>query len=458
MSSSHPGSFRDPDGRVFEADGRLLRGFSERGAANYTKARENGLLNDLEERGLIVPSRPVEFLDVPNGTPSELIVESDRIAYVTYPYEWSFEMLRDAAQVTLAVTAAALRNGYQLKDATAYNIAFTAAGPIFIDLGSLEPGFDGAWLGYAQFVDHFLVPLLLEAHLGIPFQRILRGHLNGIPVEEAVRFFTGRQRLKKGVAVHLALRARLERSAQSMSASEKTGVREGMSLPVEAVIDRLDKMADLVGSLSSSVPSHWAEYVETHSYESAEMSAKEVFVREAVAEVDPSVAWDIGANTGQYSRIAAEFADVVIAMESDPPTVDRLYNELKAKPAAIVPVVADVTDPSPSRGWALSERQSYVERGTPDVALWLAVIHHICLSREVPLPMVLDLVAETSPFAVFEFVDPTDPMSKELLATRKEIPHGYSRDLFEACLAERFDVIRRVELKPTRQLIFARSL
>ena len=458
MSVPHPGSFRDPDGRVFEEHGRLLRGFNAFGAANYLKAREVGLLDDLENRGLVAESRPTEAETVPEGVPSDLIIEADRLPFVSYPYEWSFAMLRDAALLTLDVTEAALRQGFQMKDASAYNVAFSTSGPIFIDLGSFEPGFDGAWIGYAQFVDHFLVPLMVEAHLGIPFQRLLRGHLEGIPVEEAAKLFSGRRRLKKGVAIHLALRARLERSARRMSASERSGVRQGMALPVEAVVTRLGKMRDLIRDLTSSASSPWADYEDSHSYDPVELAAKEDFVRAAAAEVKPTMAWDIGANTGHFSRILAEHADVVIAMESDPPTVDRLYEGLMKDAAAIVPVVSDVTDPSPRRGWNLVERLALSDRGEPTMAIWLAVIHHLCLSRGVPLPMVLDLVAATSPFSVIEFVDPADPMSEELLATRKEIPHGYSRDLFDRSVADRFEVVRSVELKPTRQLLLVRAL
>lgn len=458
MSVPHSGSFRDPDGRVFEQDNRVFRGLSASGAAHYRKARDTGLLGDLEDNGLIVISRPVELTDVPDGVPNELVIEADRLPFMTYPYEWSFAMLRDAALLTLEVTEVALRRGFQLKDASAFNVGFVASGPVFIDLGSLEPGFDGAWIGYAQFVDHFLVPLMIEAHLGLPFQRMLRGYLEGIPVEEAARLLGGRHRLKKGVAVHLALRARLERSARKMSALQRTEVRQGMALPVEAVISRLKKMGDLIRDLSSSAPSHWTDYEDSHSYEAAELAAKEAFVRAAAAEVKPTMAWDIGANTGRFSRVLTEHAGVVIAMESDSPTVDRLVEGLRTNPAPIIPVVSDVTDPSPRRGWNLSERLALSDRGEPDMAIWLAVIHHVCLSRGVPLPMVLDLVAATSPYAVIEFVDPGDPMSRELLATRKEIPHGYSKELFDRSVADRFEVIRSVELKPTRHLLFVRAL
>jgi hypothetical protein len=457
-SDVEPASFRDPEATVFTQGGRVFRGLSAEAAGVHQAATDAGLLGELVDRGWLIEHWDSSLPDgVPVGVPAELIIEARAVPVVSYPYEWSFSMLRDAALLTLDVTEACFRAGFQMKDASAYNVLFDGGRPMMIDLTSFDRGFDGAWTPYGQFCDHFLAPLLLEAHLGVPFQPYLRGRLSGIPVTELAGMFPGRRRFKPGVFSHIYLRSRIENKARHLDTEDRTELRSGMKLPVEAVIRSVQKMRGLVESLTPSSTSVWSEYENEHSYGDSQRAIKEQFVDSTAETLAGNLAWDVGANTGAFSEILAKHFKSVVALDHDAGAVDAMYRRLRdTADSRIVPLVLDVADPSPDRGWRGKERRTLLNRATPAFATWLAVIHHICLAGEVPVAGFLDLVADTSPDSIVEFVGPDDPMSRRLMATRKVPRPDYSRGSFLAAAEQRFTVVASTAVSPTRDLFHLR--
>ena len=458
MSAIEPASFRDPEATVFLKDGRILRGLSEAAADSYAAAREAGLIADLVERGWLIEHWETAPPDAPPpGVPTNLVLEARRVPVVGYPYEWSFSMLQDAALLTLDITEACLQAGFQMKDATAYNVVFDGGRPVMIDLTSIEKGFDGVWTAYGQFCDHFLAPLLLETHLGVPFQPYVRGRLGGLPVTELAGMFPGLRRFRRGVFSHVYLRSRIEGRARDLATEDRTRLRTGATLPLEAVLASIRKMRRLVESLESHSSSVWADYELDHSYEDTERAAKEKFVDLVARGVSGDLAWDVGANTGAFSEILAKHFATVVAIDSDAGAVDGMYRRLRESGGAgIVPLVMDMADPSPDRGWRGTERRSLSARTKPVLATWLAVIHHICLAGEVPVSGFLDLVADVSPHAVVEFVGPDDPMSRRLMATRKAGRDDYTRESFLESATRRFVIEGSALASPTRELFHLR--
>lgn len=458
MATAEPASFRDPDGRVVVDDGRILRGLTDKAITDLTAAREAGLLGRLVEDGLLVDHWPVDREQL--STDLDLawagVIESRRLPVMTYPYEWSFEMLRAAALLTLDLSLTALDAGFQLKDASAYNVAFDGGKPTFIDLGSFEQGYSGLWVGYSQFVSHFLLPLLITSHLGVPFQPLLRTYLDGIPLDVGARLFQGRKGLSKGVAYHVRYGARVTRKSTRLSAERRQEISKRVTVPIEAAKANLRRMRRLVAGLSNPAGTEWEAYESTNSYSASEADEKRAFVAEAAGRFGGGVAWDIGANAGQYSLALLDHFEQVLAIEPDPGAADRLYRRA-GEHANLHPVVMDIADPSPDRGWRLHERSALGRRAPADFAIWLAVVHHLCLGRGYPVDEVAALVAEVSPVAVVEYVDPADDMSVELLASRTSIPHGYSAEAYEHAFAERFEILEKRELKSTRTLYLVRA-
>ena len=454
-----PASFRDPDARVLESDGpRILRALSPRALAEREAVERSGVLRELVDVGLVVDSAPAPDVAPPEGFAA--VIASRRLAFPSYPYEWSFGMLRDAAALTLDVLARALERGATLKDASAYNVLFDGARPLLIDVASLVPHEDGTpWIGYGQFCDHFLAPLMLEAYRGVPFQPFLRGSLEGLSIGGQLAPLLGwRDWVRPGVLTHVKLRAMLDRRTQDLGTESRKEVRR-VSLPRHAVLANVRGLRRLIERLESRAPSVWARYEEANSYDEVLAARKEAFVDAAGGRAaGTALAWDVGANTGRYARVLARRFTTVVAMDADAGAVDRLYGAAKgtADARTILPLVIDAMNPSPAQGWRGAERSTLGQRGRPDLTLYLALIHHLCLGRGVPLASFLDLVRESSPLAVVEFVTIEDAMSQRVLATKTEHHADYDLDTFRALVGERGEVLAEERLSPTRSLFLLR--
>ena len=381
-----------------------------------------------------------------------MALRHERVPFVSYPYEWTFSMLKDSALLQLRLTREALASNVALKDATPYNVQWKGTRPVFIDIGSFARARDGEpWLGYRQFCMLFLYPLLLEAYKGIPFQPWLRGSLEGIHPADARAALRGRDTWRPGVLKHVALHANLERRHASGERDVRRELREAgfdKSL-VEANLKGLEKLVSKLRPPGGAT--EWSDYVATCSYSDEDTRAKEEFVRRAVRRVPRDLVWDLGCNDGRYSRIAADGSRYTLALDADRGVVERLYRALVGEGTQmILPLLGDLADPSPGIGWRGLERLPLAGRGRPDVTLALALVHHLTISRNIPLQDLIAWFADLGGELVVEFPDRTDPMVKRLLARKHDGAHpDYTRDDFERALGERFEVSSTVEL-PSR--------
>lgn len=456
---TEPGSFRDPTNRVFYADGQVLRGLDPHAAEDWRALAASEFFPPLVAAGKICGTEPVEPAALPAGAgePWTAVLRHERIPFVSYPYEWSFAMLRDAALLHLEILREAVTAGFTTKDGTAYNLQWRGAEPVFIDIGSFEPAREGEpWAGYRQFCQTMLYPLLLQAHLDLDFQPWLRARIDGVESAQMRRIFTGARRFRAGVLKHVHLHDAMQnRNADTSSGAVRDQLRDA-GFSRELVLATVRSLAKLVRGLDWQPPrSHWSGYRQTCSYSAADREAKLQFVDAALAAAgDPRLVLDLGANDGTYSRVAARHAAHVVALEGDPAVVDRLYRELRAdRERTILPLVMDLADPSPGGGWRGTERAGLAARADADAVLALAVLHHLAIGRNVPLAEVVEwlrgFVAAAGPRGrvVVEFVHPEDPMAQRLLANK---PAGlfadYRRAEFERLLDRRFVIERREEL------------
>jgi hypothetical protein len=464
ISGLEPGSFRDPDSRIFTADDRVLRLLSEQGLADWRKLESSGLLEDLVQEGSLVGTREIELTEVPAAIHGGVagVLEHDPIPFVSYPYEWTFGMLRDAALLQLRLLRRALEAGMILKDSSPYNVQWQGAKPVFIDVGSFEQLREGEpWAGYRQFCMLFLYPLLLQAWKDVPFQPWLRGSLEGITPHECRSLISARDLLRRGALSHVVLHDRLERRYEEKEADLKGELRKA-GFRKELIVANIRGLERLIGRLrwgAAGARSAWSEYglETTYSRDDAERKAR--FVADAVASEGPRLVWDLGCNEGRHARIAAEGAEHVVAMDADSLVVDRLYGALREEnETRILPLTVNVVDPPPALGWRGQERRPLLERGRPDLTLCLALIHHVSISGNVPVAEFLDWLHGASRSLVIEFVSPEDPMARRLLARKRPGDHpDYRADWFEQCLTERFEVVRSEQLAAgARTLYLAR--
>jgi hypothetical protein len=449
-----PGSFRDWDSRIFYDGGRVLRALSEEGLADWVALSESKLFEEAVAEGKLVATSRVDGASI---AVAAAVLEHERIPFVSYPYEWTFAMLRDAALLQLELLRRALAEDLTLKDASSYNVQWRGARPVFIDVGSFErlrPG--EPWAGYRQFCMLYVNPLVLQAHKGVDFRPWLRGSLAGITPVEARRLLSLRDLFRRGVLTNVALHARLERKHQDSGRDVKDELR-GAGFRKELILANVRRLEKLVRGLEwQPGSSAWSGYRATTSYDEADAARKEAFVREVVHARDWNLVWDIGCNEGRYSRIAAENARYVVALDGDGAVVDRLYRALAAEgESTILPLVADVTDPSPALGWHGLERHTLEARGRPELTLCLAVLHHVAIGGNVPVPEFLAWLAELGTAVVIEFPTRDDPRVASLLQRKKAGAHpDYDREPFERALAERFDVERAEQLSSGTRLLY----
>lgn len=462
MADAHvdPASFRDPDSSVFDVDGRVLRGLSERAASDWKALAATGFFPRVVEDGLVVRTTEVqdELPPSPRGTTWSLVLEHERIPFVSHPFEWPFSMLRDAALCELDVLLAALDERMTLKDGTAYNVQFIGTRPTFIDVGSFEKA-TGPWPGYRQFCRTMLFPLLIQAHLGIPFQPLLRGRVDGLEPREVSGMFRGRRKWKKGVFRNVTLHAVAERKVTAGTERTKQDMQRA-GFGVELAKATAKKLRKLVAHLD--VPareSTWSEYRDTCSYSDDDAGAKRRFVGEVAAAREPGTVLDLGANDGEYSALVAPSAGYVVAADFDEAVIDGLARRVRAGgPANVLPLVVDLTDPSPSLGWRNRERASFESRARSDLVLALALVHHLAIGANVPLPSVVQWLRDLSAPAVVELPHEDDPMTKRLLANKPAgLFNDYRRDHFETLLHERFTVERAETLPGGTRTLYAVS-
>lgn len=455
------GSFRDPLSRVVTDGDRVVRLLAGRGVDDARDALDSASVRALIEAGEVVASAwlddPARAAVDPSGA-FRAAIEHPRLPFISYPYEWPFSMLKDAALLTLSILRRTLPDGITLKDATPYNVQFLGAQPVFIDVGSFERrGETDPWFGYGQFTSLFLYPLMLQAYAGTAFQPWLRGSIEGISPTDMDGVLRGlRLRRRRGRLIHVRLHAaavrRVSARTQDVETESKRARFSGRVLD-----NTWRNLERLVGRLEwGEARSVWSQYGTRDHYTDADLEAKERVVRDVAATRRRALVFDLGANDGRFSRIAAEHADYVVAVDADRLVVDRLYRTLRqAGERRIQPITIDLADPSPALGWGGAERSSFAGRARPDLVLYLAVVHHLAISRNVPVAMQLDQLAALGGEVVFEFPTEDDPKVRELLlAKRSGLFEGYRADVADRLVAERFGVARREVLASGTRILY----
>jgi SAM-dependent methyltransferase len=442
-----PGSFRDPAGHIFFADGVAYRRIEHAGAADYQQLLNSGLYEQLVADGLLI--RHEDLGPTLDQTDAFTVIRPEQLPMISYPYEWSVSQLRDAAETTLRAQQVALRFGMTLKDASAYNVQFLRGRPVLIDTLSFTRDEGGAWVAYRQFCQHFYAPLVLASTRDALLVRLAGIFIDGVPLPIASRLLPLRSRLRPGPLFHIHLHASAE---QRLSTRAPSGARRARA----SVAPLVDSLSRAVGNVRWEPRSHWSSYYEQQeSYGSDAFKKKSEVVTQWLDRVRPARVWDLGANTGHFSRIAARTGATVVAFDSDPACVEMMYRQAgKENCRSVLPLLCDLANPTPAIGWGNRERLSLEQRGPVELVLALALVHHLAVGNNVPLQAVASLLARLGRAAIVEFVPKSDRMVQDLLASRKDIFQDYHHDGFEQALASHFQILQRAELSPSGRILY----
>jgi hypothetical protein len=448
------GSFRDPSGFVFVREGTLFRQVNDVYRPHYDMFVQSGLYSELASAGLLVPH---EEADTPgaNGAAAYKVLRPERISFISYPYEWCFGQLKSAALLTLRIETIARRFGMSLKDASAYNVQFCGSRPVFIDTLSFQPYRPTEpWIAYRQFCQFFVAPLALMRFADVRLNQLLRVFIDGVPLDVASGMLPWRTRFNTKLGVHLHLHAAAQKRA--LSAAQEPSRRGKSRMSSNAQNGLLESLESTIRELEwEPRGTLWADYYDKTNYTDQSLLEKSRIVDALIGRAQPTSAWDLGANTGKFSRLASAREIRTIAFDVDPAAVERSYREaVQAGERNLLPLVLDLNNPSSAIGWASEERMSLEERGPADLLLVLALVHHLAIGNNVPLPRIASWLASLGRQLVIEFVPKSDSQVQRLLAAREDVFPNYTQRMFEQAFAQDFDTVDVTPIAGTERTIY----
>ncbi len=453
------GSFRDPAGQVFSRDGKIYRSIFTPGVSAYERARDAGIYTELIATGLLLPH---EEISPGNDIPEETVycLQHPTLPFVSYPWEWTFSMLKDAALLHLDIMERLLPKGFWLRDASAFNVQYDKQRLRLIDtlsIGQRVP--DSPWVAYRQFCSHFLAPLAMAAYGDIRMLGLWRNSIDGYPLDLAVNSLPAWRRYIPRLFMHLTMHARLQQSAdrkEDIGKHATTGNARVSDLGLLGIVRSLRRTIEKIHWKRSS--KIWEAYSDIRTYQMEDVSAKTEFIHKIMQRLKPQMVWDLGANIGEFSLIAASNGAFVVSIEGDPACSEHLYQKLSQEHIkdSVLPITMDIANPSPSLGWDSCERLSLKERGPTDILLALALIHHLVFSSSIPLSRIAGWFASLARYVIVEFVPPTDPMVRKILQNRGTEHLPYNKDVFLSSFGALFNFEDQKVLKNARTLYFCK--
>jgi len=450
------GSFRDPSGFLFKRNNILYRQVNQVYADNYQLFISSGLYDNLVKRGLLIPHQEVD-VSAQDSANVYKVIQPEMLGFISYPYEWSFSQLKDAALATLDIQLRALKHNMSLKDASAYNIQFYKGKPILIDTLSFEQYKEGEpWVAYKQFCQHFLAPLTLMAKVDVQLSQLLRIHIDGIPLDFTSLLLPFSTYLNFGLLTHIHLHAKAQSQYAGKKIDNPTNEKRLGRVSKNALIGLIENLKKTLLSLEwKPAGTNWADYYTFTNYSDEAFEKKKKIVDEWLTRVNPKSVWDIGANNGLFTRLASSRGIPSISFDIDPAAVEKNYRQVKLnKEENILPLIQDMTNPSPSLGWNIRERDSLLDRSPTDMVFALALIHHLAISNNVPLNQIADLFHHLGKWLVIEFVPKSDSQVQQLLVARLDIFDQYTVEGFEASFQEKFIIHDKASVEGSERILY----
>ena len=458
MGSATPesGSYRDRRGRIFYVGDRVLRTVMPMAKEDFDFVRASSLIDSLVEQGRLTAETIVDNnLLGAEGDAAALVLEHPRLPFISYPYEWCFSALKDAALLQLDIQLEALERDVTLTDASAYNVQFLGAKPIFLDNLSFRRYREGEfWDGHRQFCEQYVNPLLLRSVLGVPHNAWFRGSLEGITAEELSRLLPWRSRLSWNVLTNVFMQARLQRTAGDGASLAKAQSRR---LPKIGFEQMLRGLRNWIGKLEPAADGKtvWQDYAGDNSYTTDEAKQKREFIAEFTAATSPTTVIDIGCNTGDYSLVALENgATRSIGFDFDHGALEFAYRRARDKNINLLPLHLDAANPSPDQGWLQAERGGFAQRAKGDAVFGLALVHHLAIAKNIPLDQVVSWLLAMAPDGVIEFVPKNDAMVQRLLQAREDLFDDYTPENFEHILGNHARIVKSTTVSASGRTLY----
>ena len=450
ISKIENSSFRDRSGFLFYYENEIYRIINFSYKKQYEKLMNSELYQKLEEKNLIITHSEIENLDI--DCDYYKIIKPEKIPFISYPYEWSFSQLKDAALLTLRIQKAAMKYGMTLKDGSAFNIQFHNGHPIFIDTLSFEIYEEGQiWKPYKQFCQHFLAPLALISKKDVRLNLLSKIFIDGIPIDLAAKLLPKTTFGNFGLMAHIHAHAKSQKHYEDKDAKikQKTLSKRSFEGLIESLKSSIEKMT------WNEDNTEWGDYYSDTNYTEKSFEEKKQFISLAIDEIKPKLVWDMGANTGVFSRLASTKGINTISYDIDPLAVEKNYLlSSQNSEQHILPLILDLTNPSSGIGWNHDERMSIIQRGPADMVFALALVHHLAISNNVPLNKLAEFFSQISKFLIIEFVPKSDSQVKRLLLTRDDIFENYDVKNFELEFTKFFKIINSKKIIDSERTVY----
>ncbi|KPJ70177.1 hypothetical protein AMJ44_00200 [candidate division WOR-1 bacterium DG_54_3] len=446
-----PGSFRDPSGFLFFKNKKLYRLVNKVYKEHYDHLIKSGLYKTLTESNLLVRHKEPDT-SLAKAEAIYKVIKPEPISFISYPYEWCFGQLKDAALTTIKIQKIALEFGMSLKDASAYNIQFVNGKPIFIDTLSFEKLKEGKpWVAYRQFCQHFLGPLTLMSHKDLRLNQLLKTSIDGIPLDLTSKILPFYTRFIPGLAMHIHVHAFSQKYFSS-----KTVRINRKKIRHRSYVGLMDHLESTIRKIKFRLKeTEWADYYDKTNYSPEAHEHKKQILEDFLSIINPNEVWDLGANIGIFSRIASKKGIKTVSFDIDSVAVEKNYQECIAKNETnILPLLLDLTNPSPAIGWENRERMSLIERGPTDTVFALALLHHLAISNNLPLDKIASFLKKICQSLIIEFIPKSDSQIQRLLSTREDIFSNYTQKNFEKEFGRCFKICRVVKIKNSKRILY----
>lgn len=445
----HPSSYRDPSGFIFKKDGIIYRQVNRIFKDDFDFFISSGCYNILTEKKLLVKHEIIaENL---TGSPDYYCtLKPEQLNFVSYAYEWSFDMLKDAALLTLQLVKEAVAHQIILKDATPYNIQWHKGRLIFIDTLSFER-YDEAepWIAYRQFCESFLAPLLLMHYNKTPLHQLHLAYPEGVPLEVASKLLPAKSRFSLYTYLHIHLHAKI---AQKKSSNNSKPVFSKQKL-----LNLINSLESLIGKLNIPYKqSTWSEYYSEAAGRDNYITEKKKIISQWLDEL-PTIktAADLGANDGEFSQLVASKNISTVAADFDSWCINNLYRKIKSSGINnLQPLIIDLSNPSPSIGVNSEERTSFIQRCKVDLALALALIHHLSIGKNIPFEKTAAFFSAVADSLIIEFVPKQDEKVVLMLQNKKDIYSNYNEPEFIEAFEKHFQVIDKKVVGSSKRTLF----
>ena len=449
-------SFRDNKATVFFSSGRIFRKVIKNLNLDYDKLLSSKFF--IENKNQIVSTKILTIHDLNELNLKEdkevVWLEHEKLENIIYPYELTFDQLKDYSIFFLNLYLSALKNSYDIIDASAYNIQLKNNLPIFIDLGSFTDYQGGTHIiWHKQFCENFLAPLLIKSKASINFNDFFKANIDGIDLKIASKILPLSTWFNYNILINIHLQSYL---SSKISSSTKLNIAGKKNLNIRQKIFIAENLKKTISKLSAKKTSYWSSYSKVNSYSDDDYEKKSKIISNFIKNEKIYSLIDLGCNDGYFSKISFNSGvKKIVGVDYDLDSLNDAYLKFKSTSENFSAIYQNFTNTSPDMGWMGEERKSFLKRfkNKFDGMICLAFIHHICVGNNVPLSQFIDYIGNFSKNILLEFVSNEDQMVKNLSINKKNLMKNYTLENLKKIIKKNNTIISENQITATRFLI-----